>query len=171
MKNNVGKNPIIACIGSTKIISDSLGPIVGQLLLDKYHVEATVVGSLLSPLNAVNLVERMNKARLLNPFGKIIAVDAYESTQNEDSIRIINGGIKPGLASGKDLPRTGDYSIIASAQKTNGHSCCLGKVYALADKIAKLISFITKRNDVALSSFTPDPISALYQSLDRHPNI
>ncbi|MBE5732045.1 MAG: DUF1256 domain-containing protein [Clostridiales bacterium] len=142
LATSLGKNPIIACIGSTKIISDSFGPTVGQLLVDKYQVNATVIGTLLSPLHAVNIVDRIQLATRLSPTSKILAVDAYESPHNVDSIRIINGGIKPGLASGKDLPRIGDVSIISSTYRYKGNVCCLGRVYSLADNVAKLINLI-----------------------------
>ena len=142
LANSLGKKPIIACIGSTKIISDSFGPMVGQLLVDKYQVNATVIGTLRSPLHAVNIIDRIQLATKLSPTSKILAVDAYESTHNADSIRIINGGIKPGLASGKDLPRIGDVSIISSTYRYKGNACCLGRVYSLADNVAKLINLI-----------------------------
>lgn len=140
----IGKNPIVACIGSTKIISDSLGPFVGQLLTDKYQIKATVVGTLASPLHALNLTERMQEAVINNPTSKILAVDAFESPLNKDCIKILGGGIKPGLASGKDLPRIGDCSIVGHTYRYSGNSCCLSSVFALADKIAKLIDLIVK---------------------------
>lgn len=144
LSKNVGLNPIIACIGSTKIISDSFGPIVGQLLVEKHKISSPVIGTLLSPLNALNIVERMKTVILQYPCNKIIAVDAYESANNKDSVKIINGGIKPGLATGKNLPRIGDFSIIASTLRYAGNSCCLGRVYSLADKVAKLIAYVVK---------------------------
>jgi putative sporulation protein YyaC len=142
LANSIGKSPIIACIGSTKTLSDCFGPIVGQLLVDKYKVNATVVGTLLTPLHAVNLIPRISETIKSYPLSKIIAVDSYESKENKDNIRILNGGIKPGLASGKNLPRIGDFSIISSTFKQNGNVCCLGRIYSLADKVAKLINFI-----------------------------
>ena len=143
---SLGKNPIIACIGSTKDLGDSLGPIVGQLLVEKYKTNAVVVGTLTSPLHAVNLTERINAIVKRYPSSKVLAVDACSFLENRDCIRIIRGGIKPGLASGKDLPRVGNFSIVASSYKFEGKTHCLGKVYLLADKIAKLINFIVSQS-------------------------
>ncbi len=151
LASSLGKDPIIACIGSTKIISDCFGPTVGQLLVDKYHVNATVIGTLLAPLHAVNIVERIQLAIKTNPNSKILAVDAYESPRNSDSIRILNSGIKPGLASGKDLPRIGDFSIISSTYHYNDNTCCLGRVYSLANRVAKLINHIINLNSISAS--------------------
>ena len=155
LSKNVGRNPIIACIGSTKSISDSFGPTVGQLLVEKYRVKATVVGTLLSPLHAVNLINKMRTATSVNPYSKVIAIDAYEPSDNKDSIKILNGGIKPGLATGKNLPRIGDFSIIASTFRYNGNVCCLGRVYTIADKVAKLVSYVVNAN---VSSVSPTQI-------------
>ena len=135
--------PIVACIGSTKDLGDSLGPIVGTLLEEKYKTNAIVVGTLFSPLHALNLTEKINSITEKYPLSKVIAVDACAFTENKDCIRLIKGGIKPGLASGKDLPRIGDYSIVGSSYKFGGKTHCLGKIYALADKIAQLINFLT----------------------------
>ena len=143
--------PIIACIGSTKDLGDSLGPLVGTLLEEKYKTNAIVIGTLLSPLHALNLTERIPSTIEEYPQSKVIAVDACAISENKDCIRIIKGGIKPGLASGKDLPRIGDYSIVGSAYKFGGTTHCLGKIYALADKIAKLINFLTS---LSSSTFT-----------------
>ncbi len=144
---SLGKDPIIACIGSTKIISDCFGPIVGQLLTEKYRVKANVVGTLFAPLHAVNLTERLFSAVNEHPLSKVIAVDACEINENRDLIRIIDGGIKPGLASGKDLPRIGDISIVASSYKYNGNLHCLGRIYRLADTVAKLIDFMIAQSN------------------------
>ncbi len=161
LSSSVGLNPIIACIGSTKILSDCFGPIVGQLLVDKYQIQATVIGTLYNPLHAVNLIPRMREAIELNPNGKIIAVDAFESKDNKDSVKIINGGIKPGLASGKDLPRIGNLSIIASTYKYNGNFCCLGRIYSMADKVAKLISLVVNCGiSQSLDNNTPPNVSS-----------
>ena len=140
ISKNLGLQPIIACIGSTKDIADSLGPITGQLLVEKYKTNAVVVGTLLSPLHALNLKENLDKIRNEYPTSKIIAVDACAFCDRSEKIICIKGGIKPGLATGKDLPRIGDYSIVASTFNNSVQS--LTSVYLLADKIAKLINFI-----------------------------
>lgn len=140
ISKNLGSTPVIACIGSTKDIADSLGPITGQLLVEKYKTNAVVVGTLLSPLHALNLEESLGKIKTKYPTSKIIAVDACASIEKSEKIVCIKGGIKPGLASGKNLPRIGDYSIVGSTFTNSVQS--LGEVYLLADKIAKLINFI-----------------------------
>lgn len=140
ISKNLGAMPVIACIGSTKDIADSLGPITGQLLVEKYKPNAVVVGTVLSPLHALNLKENLDDIKTKYPTSKIIAVDACSFYNESEKIVCIKGGIKPGLAFGKDLPRVGDYSIVASTFNNSVQS--LTNVYLLADKIAKLITFI-----------------------------
>ena len=50
MHNDAGV-PIILCIGSDLVLGDSLGPLIGTLLL-KRNVEAYVYGTLGSPITA-----------------------------------------------------------------------------------------------------------------------
>ena len=141
LSKDLGSKPIIACIGSTKDIKDSLGPITGQLLVEKYKVDAIVIGTLLSPLHALNITQRMARVCDIYPQSKTLAIDACRFPDGKHRIRLIKGGIKPGLASGKNLPRVGNYSIVASTEELHSNALCLGSVYSLADKIAKLVVY------------------------------
>ena len=41
--------PVILCIGTDKVPGDSLGPVVGDLLIMKYNIDAFVYGHAQSP--------------------------------------------------------------------------------------------------------------------------
>lgn len=133
---------VIVCVGSTKVISDCYGPIVGHILCEKYNPNAYVYGTLSSPINALNLVSSLNQIKQRHKSSKIICVDSFEpGYSNKDEIRFINGPIKPGLASGKNLPSVGDISIISAPAKNKSNACCLGKVFALASITAKILDY------------------------------
>ena len=131
--------PVILCIGSSKIISDCYGPTVGYLLQNEYPLNAFVYGSLYKPVNALNLQATLSQIRIKHPHSKIIAVDSFLSSLDKDEIKLINGSIKPGLASGKNLPEVGDLSIIASSATFGKNTYCMGKVLSLAQITAKLL--------------------------------
>ena len=133
---------VIVCVGSTKILSDCFGPIVGHILCEKHNLNAYVYGTLASPINAVNLISSLEEIKQRHEKSKIICVDSFEPRNcTKDEIRFINGPIKPGLASGKNLPPVGDVSIISASAKTKSNSYCLGKIYALASITAKIIDY------------------------------
>lgn len=133
---------VIICVGSTKVISDCYGPIVGHLLCEKYNLDAYVYGTLSSPINALNLTSSLKTIKQRHKTSKIICIDSFEPNDlSKDEIRFIDGPIKPGLASGKNLPAVGDISIISAPAKTKSNSYCLGKIFALASITAKILDY------------------------------
>lgn len=49
-------NPLLfLCLGSNKIVSDSLGALTGELLKNYYHIDATVIGDMHRPIISKNL--------------------------------------------------------------------------------------------------------------------
>lgn len=103
--------PIIMCVGCAKIQGDSLGPITGNLLIEKYNIRTYVYGTIKRPLTASNVISVYNFVKYTHN-SKILVIDAA-ATQNYDygKINIFKGGIKPAAAYMKNLPRIGDYSI------------------------------------------------------------
>ena len=138
--------PVILCIGSTKIIGDSYGPMVGQLLKDT-ELNAIVYGSLESPITALNVTDVYNRVKAEYPLNKIIAIDAFSGDGEHDELKLVSGGIKPGLASGKDLPRIGDVSIIASSATFYGNHS-LSNVYRLAQLTVQLLKSCIRNTDI-----------------------
>lgn len=102
------KNPVILCIGTDRSTGDSLGPLVGSKLGERFF-PAPVYGSLAEPVHAVNLPDYLNLIQHNHPHPFLIAVDA--SLGNVDSVGYINlapGAIKPGAGVNKNLPEVGD---------------------------------------------------------------
>lgn len=87
-------NIVILCVGSSKIVGDSLGPIVGQKLtrLLENKKEIAIYGNMLETLNlknATKIIEQINKKYEL-PF--IIVVDAALGKKEFIENIIINTG-------------------------------------------------------------------------------
>jgi len=107
-------SPVIVCIGSDRVTGDCLGPLVGHLLTTKYNVRTFVYGTLNRPVTALNLSESASFIKQAHPRCKVLAVDAaLGRPEDVGLIRINKGGVYPGSAVEKTLPKVGDYSVIA----------------------------------------------------------
>ena len=135
--------PIILCIGSPKVPGDSFGPITGKLLIERFFVPTDVYGTCASPVHALNFAAEVEKIRLIHPHRKIIAVDsAICANVKTGTLSAFPGGIRPGLAAGKDLGTVGDWSLtatVANRDKSEMFSIGRGYVFALSVKAALMI--------------------------------
>ena len=59
--------PVILCIGTDRMIGDSLGPLVGSLLARKRKARLLVYGTLSQPVHALNLDETLNEIKKKHP--------------------------------------------------------------------------------------------------------
>lgn len=101
------KDVYFICIGTDRSTGDSLGPMVGTLLVEKGY--KNVMGTLNDPVHAVNLQQKINEL----PKNKIIiAIDAcLGKMKSVGRVDVHNKPIKPGAGVNKELPEVGDYSI------------------------------------------------------------
>lgn len=119
----IADRPVILCVGSDRLVTDLLGPLVGTNL--KHHgVNAYVYGDIHFPINATNLksvAEFLTKKH----FGaKILVVDSAEG----EELNFI--GIKDGAINFYSLPEffVGDYAILAYNMKRNHSSIQLNQM-------------------------------------------
>jgi len=140
---SLGTRPVVLCIGSDRVTGDALGPIVGQMLVER-GVNALVYGTLERPVTALNLKENIRSIRAAHNDKKVLAIDSsVGKTADVGKIRVAFGAIAPGSADGKKLPRVGDVSITATVtdlSKTPLSAVRLGVVYSLARDIADRIA-------------------------------
>ncbi len=144
--------PIILCIGSDLVLGDSLGPLIGTLLL-KRNVNAYVYGTLGSPITAKEVNYAKDYLKNTHPNSTIIAVDAaVGSLEDVGVIRVQKKGIKPGLGVNKNLKTVGDLSIIGIvAEKSQDNFKLfnvtrLNLIYSMAEKIVNgLESYLKKQ--------------------------
>lgn len=140
---SLGRLPVVLCIGSDRVTGDCLGPIVGQMLVER-GVSAFVYGTLERPVTALNLKDAVKYIYATHPGKKILAVDSSVGKEGDvGKIRVAFGAIAPGSADGKKLPKVGDVSVTATVtdpHKTPLAAVRLGTVYSLAVKIAERIA-------------------------------
>lgn len=145
MKTTIPK-PVIVCIGTPKVIGDSLGPKVGDLLIGQYDVNAYVYGKTSSPVTGVNCEQYFAHIRNKHKSSLIVAVDACLG-RDEDvgTIKYSTSGLRAGSALGKDLGTFGDVGflgVVAKVGKDNLRSLLHAdeeNVTALSEKIAEKI--------------------------------
>ncbi len=143
---------VVLCIGSDKISGDSLGPLVGGLLREKYRLPCPVYGTEKAPVNGVNLPEYREMLTRFHPEAAVIAVDAAVGLKSElGNIKIRNGGVKAGgavAAPHKALGRIGVLGVVA--EKGNNPLEALlatpfALVEALAERIARAVALLIYR--------------------------
>lgn len=100
---------VFLCIGSDRYVGDSLGPLVGTMLLE-HEIPYRVYGTLEEPVHAFNLKGILKKIQ--KPYKKplIISMDACLGDQDQvGSVSFNKGPLAPGKALEKMLPEVGDY--------------------------------------------------------------
>ena len=107
------KKPVILCIGTTKVIGDSLGPKVGDRLVKEYNINAYVYGRTESPVNGINYLTYVAHIKKHHKNSLIIAVDACLGVSMDvGRIKLVMSGLQAGAALNKNLDRIGDIGIL-----------------------------------------------------------
>ncbi|PKM83368.1 MAG: spore protease YyaC [Firmicutes bacterium HGW-Firmicutes-14] len=102
---------VIVCVGTDRVSGDSLGPMIGTLLLEECR-HVNVYGTLHSPVHAQNLAETIIQVNQAHPGAFIIAVDAcLGRAANIEKISFSRKPLKPGTGVSKDLPEVGQVNI------------------------------------------------------------
>lgn len=113
MKHKLINTPVIICIGSSGVSGDSLGPLVGELLKEKYNVPAYVYGSLSRPVNGINYEKYVEFIHDKHRGSLIIAVDAcVGESRDVGKVKLSAKGLSAGGALNKNLRRVGDIGIL-----------------------------------------------------------
>lgn len=141
---NFTKDTVIVCIGTDKVIYDSLGPLVGTLLKEK-NFKYPVYGTLDQPIHAMNTCENMNVIQNEMPNAKIIGIDACVGEYDQiGTIKIREAPISPGKGVGKELPLIGEMSIVGFTTNNceyifEGSPIRLSLVYKMANQIVDML--------------------------------
>ena len=107
------KKIVVLCIGSDKVVGDSLGPAIGTMLIDGLKTDVIVYGSLQVNVNAKNLLLVKQMIKVLHPDRTLLCIDAALGVTSEvGTIQIYDHGLYPGSATNKNLPCVGDLSIV-----------------------------------------------------------
>lgn len=108
---------IIACIGTTSVVGDSLGPRVGDLLI-KDNINAYVYGTYLRPITAKTIQDYNTFIKKYHPNSLVIAVDACLGKEsNIGTIHYVKNAITPGKALNDNAFGFGDCGFLAVVGK------------------------------------------------------
>ena len=106
-------NIIFLCIGTTRLIGDSYGPIIGEILKNNIkHPKVTVIGNIKENVNANNIEYKINYIRnkFKNPY--IISIDSALSNKFLlGKVYLVNNTLNVGKALDKGLIKVGNLSI------------------------------------------------------------
>ena len=107
------KNLVFLCIGTTKIIGDSVGPKVGDIL-KKQGIDAYVYGDTNRQVTAINVDDYAKMIKGRHKEDIVVVIDsALGKSKDIGSIKVTRNGIKPGGAFDKNKERVGDIGILA----------------------------------------------------------
>lgn len=108
------EGPLVpVCVGTDRSTGDSLGPLVGSMLLD-LGFKGEVYGTLDNPVHAENLHEVCENLDRLHKNAVILGVDACLGARKEVGTVIVKAGpLKPGLGVKKNLRPLGDLHVAA----------------------------------------------------------
>ena len=113
------KKLVFVCIGTTKVVGDSIGPKVGDLLKAS-GVNAYVYGCTGNQITSLNVAQY---AQMLNRRHKNDVVVVIDSTLGESKdigkIKLTSNGIKPGGAFFSNRKRIGDIGVMAIVGDSN----------------------------------------------------
>jgi len=115
------KNLVFLCIGTTKIIGDSIGPKVGDRLREK-GVNAYVYGNTQRQVTAINVDDYAKMISQRHKDDIVVVIDsALGKLKDIGAIKVTRNGIKPGGAFDKNKERVGDIGILAVVGDADGN--------------------------------------------------
>lgn len=142
-------------VGSDGNIGDSLAPLCGSLL--KINSGKTFVyGNLFSTICAKEVPYAVQFIKKCHPDTLTIVIDAALGKKEDVGvIKVQSGGIKPGLGVNKNLPKTGDISVLGvlGEKRADGRALTnsrLSTVYKMAENIAKGLEKFVQINEKGL---------------------
>ena len=129
---------IFICIGTNKIVGDSFGPIIGEILKRNVNDRRIkVIGDLINNINAKNI--KNIKYNCANPY--VISIDsALSDTIEPGNVFIIKKGLVPGSALNKKATAIGNIAIKGIVAKDEKN--LIKNYYNLILKFSKNISKI-----------------------------
>jgi len=129
----------VICIGTPKVVGDSVGPRVGSLLKAAGLPDRIkIIGCTDEPVHRGNLISMLMNLR---NDALLVCVDAALSN-NFPAINIRTGPMQPGVAVSDELPKLGDVSVLCRVAETIGdlHFCSDDYVNSIAKEAATTLT-------------------------------
>lgn len=140
-------NIVFLCIGSSSIIGDSFGPMVGSKLMKlKLKKNIKVIGNMERPIYANNIKENVTK---IDKDSYIVAIDSALSEFVQEGIYVSSKKMILGAGVNKKIVEIGDISIKGCVGRKNDNLYSLNnvpesKILELANIVSKGISEVLK---------------------------
>ncbi len=138
------ENVVVVCIGSEKIAGDSLAPLVGDELRERYAVKNFVYGTTDESINGRNYDEWLEFILKVHKGAKILAVDAgLGVVASVGKIRLTTGVVpkKAVTGGGKTVGDAGLVGIVGEVSD-NPLGALLSVSADEVQKMAKKIAFV-----------------------------
>jgi putative sporulation protein YyaC len=129
----------VICIGTPKVIGDSVGPRIGSLLKAAGLPDRIkIIGCTDEPVHKGNLVSMLTSLR---NDALLVCVDAALSN-HFPAINIRTGPIRPGDAVSDELPKLGDVSVLCRVAETieDLYLCSEDYINSIAEEAATILT-------------------------------
>ena len=112
IKKMINKDCVLLFIGTDKCIGDAFAPLVGSILESYNLLKNPIFGTIKHPVHALNINDTVECIRKIYPKRKIFVIDSMISQKDKvGDIILLDEGIMPGIAVGKNIAKTGDISL------------------------------------------------------------
>ena len=139
------EKPIILCLGNEKIIADSLGPLVGYFLINKYNLNTSIYGTLGRNVTNFNIDLYYKYIKKYHKNTPILVIDSsIDAIQYLGNIKIEENNLISKCK--RKFKNIGDITIKGVVLPNSLHckfllrQTKLSFVYNLANQIAKLVN-------------------------------
>jgi putative sporulation protein YyaC len=105
---------VIVCIGTNLYSGDSLGPLVGSRLFERFegHRYVHIYGTLEKPIHALNIHKTIDLIAAKHKRPYVIAVDACLGQYYKiGTLQLVEQPLEPGISLNKQLPPIGDIHL------------------------------------------------------------
>lgn len=118
--NRCMKKMVFVCIGTTRVVGDSVGPRVGDMLRAR-GVKAYVYGTTAHQITALNVAEYAKMIERRHRGDLVIVVDStLGKLEDVGTIKLTDQGILPGGAFSSKRKRIGDIGVMAIVGESDG---------------------------------------------------
>ena len=115
-----GPSTVFVCIGTPRIVGDSVGPRVGSKLIEA-GVNAYVYGTLDRPITALNLHRYRKMLAMYHRGDVIVTIDATMGMLSDiGSVKLSDGGLRPAGAFRRRSAKLGDVGVMAIVGEREG---------------------------------------------------
>ena len=105
------EKPVFLCVGTEKVVGDSVGVLVGEMLTKKYGINGYIYGNFDENITAKNINEIIKKIKINHPNSPIVVVDGILGDLTEvGQVKFYPQGVSPAGEFNKGV-FIGNYSI------------------------------------------------------------